>query len=74
MNYIVIELQTTNGSTANIVTSHATRESAEAKFHQILASAATSSVETHAAVLLAEDGRSVRAEHYIHNTEDGGEN
>ena len=68
MNYIVIELQTTNGTTANIVNAFTDRNQAEAKFHQVLASAATSAVETHAAVLIAENGTCVRHEAYNHTT------
>lgn len=66
MNYIVIELQTNGGTTANVVNSYSDRATAEAKFHQVLAAAATSAVEIHAAVMLAEDGRLVRQEHYLH--------
>lgn len=66
MNYIVIELQTTGGTTAHIVTAHATRAEAEQKFHQILAAAAVSAVEDHAAVMLAQNGAVVRTEHYTH--------
>lgn len=66
MNYIVIELQTTAGSTTHIVTAHSTRESAEAQFHTVLAAAAVSSVEDHAAVMIAQNGAVVRTEHYTH--------
>ena len=66
MNYIVIELQTTNGATANIVNSYSDRQQAESKYHQILASAATSAVNLHAAVMLAENGSPIRNECYSH--------
>ena len=66
MNYIVIEIQTNGGTTSHIVTAHSTRESAESKFHQVLAAAAVSSVEDHAAVLIAQNGTVVRTEHYTH--------
>ena len=66
MNYIVIELQTSGGVTSNIATTFDDRNAAESKFHQILSSAATSNVETHAAVMLSEDGSPVRYEFYSH--------
>ena len=66
MNYIVIELQTSNGTTANIVTTYATREQAESKYHTILAAAAVSSVEIHAATILTPDGFQLMHEAYTH--------
>lgn len=67
MNYIVIELQTTNGTTAVVPpVSYADRNQAENKFHTVMAAAAVSNVEIHAAVMLAEDGTLVRKECYRH--------
>ena len=66
MNYIVIELQTSNGSTANIVTSHSTLEQAESKYHTVLAAAAVSSIEEHAAVLITSEGYHVESKLYRH--------
>lgn len=66
MKYIVIELQTNNGSTANIVTTHDTREEAESKYHTILAAAAVSSVEIHAATILTPDGFQLMCQSYHH--------
>ena len=66
MTYIVIELQTNGGTTANIVTTYNTREEAESKFHTILAAAAVSNVEIHAAVILAPDGFQIAHEAYTH--------
>lgn len=57
--FIVMEIQTAN-STATIVTQHSTRQEAESKFHQILTSAAVSSVPVHTAVMLDEEGYPVR--------------
>ena len=70
MNYLVIELQTTSGTTANIVTAYSDQNQAEAKFHQIMASAATSNVDTHSAVILNEMGAVVRSEYYKHSVLD----
>ena len=69
MTYIVIELQTTNGTTANIVTTHATREEAESKYHTVLAAAAVSNVEVHAATILTPDGFQLMSQAYRHGNE-----
>ena len=64
--YILIELQTTNGQTANIVTAFEDKLQAESAYHSVLASAATSSVGIHAAVLLDEKGNLLKREFYRH--------
>lgn len=66
MTYIVIELQTTNGVTSNIVTTKATREEAENLYHTILAAAAISNVEIHAATILTPDGFQLMSQAYKH--------
>lgn len=67
MTYIVLETQTNNGVTAIVPpTSYTDRQQAEAVFHSILASAAISAVEEHAASLLTNDGRLIRNECYRH--------
>lgn len=60
--YIVIELQTNNGKTANIVNAYADLNTAFNKYHSILAAAAKSNVEVHTALILTETGGVVRAE------------
>lgn len=65
--FIVIELQTTDGQTANIVTAYTDKADADAKFHQIMAAAAKSSVGIHAAVIMDETGMSIRQEAYRHS-------
>lgn len=62
--YIVIELQKTGDQVANLVTSHATRQEAEAKYHTVLAAAAVSPVEVHSAVMLSGEGFPLRNECY----------
>lgn len=62
--YIVIELQKNGDQVANIVTSHSTRQEAEAKYHTILAAAAVSGVEVHSAVMLSDEGFPLRNECY----------
>ena len=64
--YIVIELQTNGGQTTNIVTSHATREAAESQYHTVLAAAAVSSVEKHAATIITEEGFQLMYQCYKH--------
>ena len=66
MTYIVIELQTTNGTTSNIVTTYATRNEAEQKYHTILAAAAVSNVGIHAATILTPDGFQLMHQAYTH--------
>ena len=67
--YILIELQTTNGQTANIVTAYEDKLQAESAYHSVLASAAVSQVETHAASLLDERGNLLMREFYRHHEE-----
>lgn len=70
MTYIVMELQTNNGVTSIVTpSSYTDRNQAESQFHSILATAAVSSVEEHAVVMLTNDGRIVRNECYKHYTE-----
>ena len=65
MKYIVIELQTAaNGSVSNIVTAYDTRNEADSAYHSILASAALSTLPSHAAVLMTSDGNVLRNECY----------
>ena len=67
MNYIVMETQTTNGTTA-IVTPiiYADKNQAESKFHQILAAAAVSNVQKHTAMILTDDGNIEKSQCYTH--------
>lgn len=65
MKYLVIELQTAaDGSVANLVTAHDTRNAAESKYHHVLAAAAVSNLPVHAAVLIASDGGFIAAQSY----------
>lgn len=74
MKYIVVELQTdAQGNVANIVTSHETRNEAESKYHQVLASAAVSTLTKHAAALLNEEGYALEGHCYAHWQEEAGE-
>lgn len=64
--YIVIELQTNNGQTANIVQTKETKEQAMSAFHSIMAAAAISSVEYHAAIVVDRKGQYIARECYEH--------
>lgn len=66
MNYLVVELQTTNGTTANIVTQYDNLSQAEQKFYQILSAAVVSDVGIHSACILDETGFLVRNESFKH--------
>ena len=67
MTYIVLETQTTSGTTAIVPpAAYTDRNAAEAAFHSILAAAAVSAVEEHAAMLFTSDGRMLRNECYKH--------
>lgn len=64
--YIIIELQTTGGHTANIVTTKETKDEAMSAFHSILASAAISKVEYHTAIVVDKKGQYIARECYEH--------
>lgn len=63
--FIVLEIQ----NTAALVNSYNTRNEAENKYHTILAYAAISSVEKHAAVMLTNDGGFIKSEYFEHEAE-----
>ena len=65
--YIVVEIQTSaNGAVATIVNDYADQKQAEARFHTILAAAATSSLAKHSAIMFSEEGFPLRHECYTH--------
>lgn len=66
MRYIVIELQTTGNSTANIVTAYDSKEQAESAYYAILSAAAVSSVPVHSAAIITEEGYPLMSGHYKH--------
>ena len=63
--YIVIEIQTSN-TVATLVNAYEDRNQAESKYHQILTAAALSSVPKHSAVLMNDEGQTIKDETYIH--------
>ena len=65
--YIVIEIQTSvSGSVSTLTWQYDEIQSAEAKYHSILAAAAVSSLPTHAAVIMTNAGTVVKSEFYRH--------
>jgi len=68
--FIVIELQTNNGQTGNLVTAHNTLAEAEAKYHTILAAAAVSSLDAHGAIMVNDRCVPIKHECYTHGAED----
>ena len=64
--FIVIELQTTNGQTGNIVQTKETKNEAMSAFHSILASASISEVEYQTALVVDPKGQYLARECYYH--------
>ena len=67
--FIVIELQTNNGKTANIVNAYDDLNTPFNKYHSILAAAAVSTVEVHTAVIINEVGNTIASGHFAHAKE-----
>jgi len=63
--YIVVEIQTSI-TVSTLVNSYEDRNQAESKYHQILTAAALSSVPKHSAVLMNDEGQTIKSETYIH--------
>ena len=68
MNYIIIESQTNNTTTAVLYTVKSDYFAAEAEYHSKLAYAAASEVPLHAVTMLTENGKMVKYECYDHRT------
>lgn len=68
--YLVIEIQKTGATIAQIVNTYADRNTAEQKYHTVLAAAAVSSVDIHSAVLMFHDGTVFKKESYDHTIEE----
>jgi len=66
MNYLVIELQTNAGTTANIVTQYDNLPQAEQQFYSICSAAVVSTVDTHAVILTDENGFTMKNECFKH--------
>ena len=68
--YLVIEIQKTGTTIAQLVDTYADRNTAEQKYHTVLAAAAVSSVDVHSAVLMFYDGTVFKKESYDHTIEE----
>ncbi len=68
--YIVIEIQTSGDAVSTIVNKYNDRAEAEARYHGILAAAAVSAVQVHAAVMLTSAGTLVKSDYYRHGGEE----
>lgn len=66
---IVIEIQKNGNTVTPLVEVIADKKAAESRFHSVLSFAATSKVDEHSCVLLADDGSFVRWESYKHSEE-----
>lgn len=64
--YIVIELQKSGETLANLAYAYDHRDVAEQKYHQVLSAAAVSEVDVHSAVLMLYDGTVIKRETYDH--------
>ena len=72
--YYVLELQTyANGTGSVIPKSFSTLRSAESKYYSILSTAAVSSVYRHGAVLMTEEGFTIKQEIFTHLPEPAAE-
>lgn len=66
MKYIVIELQTSGDSVADIVTAFDSQDAAESQYHSVLAAAAISQLDCHAAALMTSEGYCMEYRCYHH--------
>ena len=64
--YIILEIQTTNGTPASLVHTADNYNEAKSVYHTVLAAAAISSCECHAATLLDYHGNVLATEYYTH--------
>lgn len=74
MKYFVTEVQIyENGSAATPTTAHDTLNAANAKYQQILASAAVSKLPVHSAIMYVDEGLFIKGECFKHGEEEKGE-
>lgn len=69
--YILLETQSyTNGTVGTLVNTYENRDTAENKYHSILASAAVSNLPRHSAFMLSDEGYIIKSECYTHEVEE----
>ena len=67
--FVILELQTNDGQTANIVQSKETKAEAMSTYHSILAAAAISAIHCHTAMVIDHEGKVYAREFYTHMPE-----
>lgn len=67
---IIIEIQSTNGTTSILPTVRQERAEAEQKYHNTLAYAAVSNVGVHSVVMLDDFGTRIKGETYQHRVQE----
>lgn len=65
--YIILEIQTTNGTPTTLVHTADNYNTAKSVFHTVLAAAALSTVDCHTAVMMDYHGNVVSSEFFTHN-------
>ena len=68
MNFIVTEIQTSNGVSSVLTSTHADLQEAYSKYYTILGFAAVSNIECHAASLMTETGEHIKHDVFRHET------
>lgn len=66
MKYIVIEIQSNNGSVGHLFDAYDDWNLAQSKYHTVLAAAAVSAVEVHTAILCNDSGETLEYFSYEH--------
>lgn len=66
MNFIVTEIQTSNGVSSVLTSTHADLQEAYSKYYTILGFAAVSNIECHAASLMTETGEHIKHDVFRH--------
>ena len=66
MNFIVTEIQTSNGMSSVLTSTHADLQEAYSKYYTILGFAAVSNIECHAASLMTETGEHIKHDVFRH--------
>lgn len=67
MNYIVVEMQTNEGTTSTLTNQYSSFDQANQKYHQILSYASVSTIDCHSAVMLDENGMFLKSEGFRHD-------
>ena len=66
MNFIVTEIQTNNGVSSVLTSTHSDLQEAYSKYYTVLGFAAVSTIECHAASLMTETGEHIKHDVFRH--------